>query len=87
MPKVTQTAHAMGITSPLTNSRPRCSAPSLRLAAGDGRRLRDDRRWRDPPSADRISQVVLPDGKSINLGSPPGNRIFSYAETYVATRC
>jgi penicillin-binding protein 1A len=31
-----------------------------------------------------ISRVVLPDGKTIDLGNPPGNRIFTYAQTYEA---
>ena len=58
--KVTATAHAMGITSPLTNFPSEVLGAGCRLTAGDGRRVRDDRQRRHPPSRHGDHQGRVP---------------------------
>ena len=59
MDKVTATAHAMGITSPLTQFPVRGAGGGRRLAAGDGRCLRHDRQRRRAHPSHRDHQGGL----------------------------
>ena len=58
----------MGITSQLTHFPPRARRLDRRLAARDGRRVRDDRQRRRAHPATAITKVVFPDGSVTNLG-------------------
>jgi penicillin-binding protein 1A len=84
MPKVTGMAHAMGITSPLTNypSEVLGAVSVSPLEMADAYATIADGGIHHTPTA--ISRVVLPNGKTIDLGNPPGNRVFTYAQTYAA---
>ncbi len=86
MDKVTAMAHAMGITSPLSD------LPSEVLGAvgvsplemADAYATIADGGIHHPPTA--ISRVVFPDGSSVNLGDAPGTRVFTEGEAYAATQ-
>ncbi|MHB8694743.1 MAG: transglycosylase domain-containing protein [Solirubrobacteraceae bacterium] len=84
MPNVTATAHAMGITSPLTDypSEVLGAVAVSPLEMADAYATIASGGIHHEPTA--ISRVVLPNGKVINLGSPPGNRVFSQGEAYAA---
>ncbi len=82
--KVTDTAHAMGITSPLSGY------PSEALGAvgvsplemADAYATIANGGTHYPPTA--ISRVRFPDGSSADLGAPKGTPVFSSGETYAA---
>jgi penicillin-binding protein 1A len=85
--KVTATAHAMGITSPLTGY------PSEALGAvgvsplemADAYATIANGGWHMAPTA--ITKVVFPDGSSdTSLGNPPKIKVFSDGEAYAATQ-
>ena len=84
--KVTQMAHAMGITSPLTGY------PSEALGAvgvsplemGDAYATLASGGLHRAPTA--ITKVVFPDGSVTNLGDPAPKRVFSQGEAYAATQ-
>ncbi len=84
LPKVSATAHAMGITSPLTNfpSEALGAVSVSPLEMADAYATLASGGVHHPPSA--ISRVVFPDGSTADIGSPAGNRVFSYGETYAA---
>jgi penicillin-binding protein 1A len=84
MEKVTQTAHAMGITSPLTNfpSEVLGAVSVSPLEMADAYATIASGGIHRPPTV--ITKVVFPDGSVVNLGDPKGNRVFSYGETYAA---
>ncbi len=86
LPKVTATAHAMGITSPLTDfpSEALGAVAVSPLEMADAYATLASGGVHHPPSA--ITKVVFPDGSSVNLGAPPGNRVFSPGEAYAATQ-
>jgi penicillin-binding protein 1A len=86
--KLDQTAHAMGITSPL-NGNPAevigglancCTmlemADAYATLANGGVHFR--------PTI--LGRVVFPDGSTMNLGNPPYRRVFSDGEAYAATK-
>jgi penicillin-binding protein 1A len=84
MPKVSATAHAMGITSPLTNfpSEVLGAVSVSPLEMADAYATIANGGIHYAPTA--ISRVVLPGGRSLDLGAPQGTRVFSYGETYAA---
>jgi penicillin-binding protein 1A len=83
---VTATAHAMGITSPLTGFpsealgavgvSPLEMADAYATIANGGNHV--------PPTA--IEKVVFPDGSVKVLGDPPKKRVFTDGEAYTATQ-
>jgi penicillin-binding protein 1A len=83
---VTATAHAMGITSPLTGFpsealgavgvSPLEMADAYATIANGGNHV--------PPTA--IEKVVFPDGSVKVLGDPPKKRVFTDGEAYAATQ-
>jgi penicillin-binding protein 1A len=84
MDKVTQMAHEMGITSPLTNfpSEVLGAVSVSPLEMADAYATIASGGIHHPPTV--ITKVVFPDGSVVNLGDPKGNRVFSYGETYAA---
>jgi penicillin-binding protein 1A len=86
LPKVSATAHAMGITSPLTNypSEALGAVSVSPLEMADAYATIASGGIHHPPSA--ITKVVFPDGSVVKMGSPPGNRVFSEGESYAATQ-
>jgi penicillin-binding protein 1A len=84
VPKVTATAHAMGITSPLTNF------PSEALGAVSVSPLEMADAYATLASggihhpATAITKVVFPDGSVANLGEQPGKRVFPYGQVFAA---
>jgi penicillin-binding protein 1A len=86
LPKVTATAHAMGITSALTDF------PSEALGAVAVSPLEMADAYATLASggihhdATAISRVVFPDGSVSDLGATPGNRVFTEGEAYAATQ-
>jgi penicillin-binding protein 1A len=86
LPKVSATAHAMGITSKLTNF------PSEALGAVSVSPLEMADAYATIASggihhpATAITKVVFPDGSVVNMGSSAGNRVFSEGESYAATQ-
>ncbi len=84
LPKVTATAHAMGITSPLTNF------PSEALGAVSVSPLEMADAYATLASggihhqATAITKVVFPDRSVVNLGDAPGKRVFPYGQVYAA---
>jgi penicillin-binding protein 1A len=86
--KLDQTAHAMGIESPLTANPSEviggltdcCTmlemADAYATLANGGSHI--------APTI--ITKVVFPDGSSVNLGDPQPKRVFSDGETYAATK-
>src|SRR5690242_4331234 len=86
LPKVSATAHAMGITSPLTNfpSEALGAVSVSPLEMADAYATIASGGVHHPPSA--ITKVVFPDGSVVNMGSSTGNRVFSEGESYAATQ-
>jgi penicillin-binding protein 1A len=86
--KLDQTAHAMGITSPLDGNPSEvigglghcCTmlemADAYGTLANGGNHI--------APTI--VSKVVFPDGSSLNLGDPKPTRVFSDGQTYAATK-
>jgi penicillin-binding protein 1A len=86
--KLDATAHAMGITSPLDGF-PSEVIGGLKdcctmLEMADAYATLANQGVHVAPTI--LSKVVFPDGKSVNLGSPPGNRVFSDGEAYEGTQ-
>ncbi len=86
MEKVTATAHAMGITSPLTNfpSEVLGAVAVSPLEMADAYATIASGGIHHPATA--ITKVVFPDGSVENLGDPKGTRVFSLGEAYAATQ-
>jgi penicillin-binding protein 1A len=86
LPKVSATAHAMGITSKLTDfpSEALGAVSVSPLEMADAYATIASGGIHHPPSA--ITKVVFPDGSVVNMGSSPGNRVFSEGEAYAATQ-
>ncbi len=86
LPKVSATAHAMGITSSLTNfpSEALGAVSVSPLEMADAYATLASGGVHHPASA--ISKVVFPDGSTVNLADPQGNRVFSPGEAYAATQ-
>ncbi|MGZ4218842.1 MAG: transglycosylase domain-containing protein [Solirubrobacteraceae bacterium] len=86
LPKVSATAHAMGITSKLTDfpSEALGAVSVSPLEMADAYATIASGGVHHPPSA--ITKVVFPDGSVVNMGSSPGNRVFSEGESYAATQ-
>ena len=86
LPKVSATAHAMGITSSLTNfpSEALGAVSVSPLEMADAYATLASGGVHHPASA--ISKVVFPDGSTVNLADPKGNRVFSPGEAYAATQ-
>ena len=82
MNKVSATAHAMGITSQLSNypSEVLGAVGVSPLQMADAYATLADGGVHHTPTA--ISRVVFPDGSTRNLGSPAGNRVFTYPQAY-----
>jgi penicillin-binding protein 1A len=86
MDKVTATAHAMGITSPLTNfpSEVLGAVAVSPLEMADAYATLASGGVHHPATA--ISRVVFPDHSVSDLGDAKGNRVFSPGEAYAATQ-
>jgi penicillin-binding protein 1A len=86
LPKVSATAHAMGITSSLTNypSEALGAVSVSPLEMADAYATIASGGVHHPPTA--ITKVVFPDGSVVSMGSPAGNRVFSEGESYAATQ-
>jgi penicillin-binding protein 1A len=86
LPKVSATAHAMGITSHLTDypSEALGAVSVSPLEMADAYATLASGGVHHPPSA--IAKVVFPDGSVVNLGSPSGNQVFTPGEAYAATQ-
>jgi penicillin-binding protein 1A len=84
MQNVSATAHAMGITSPLTNlpSEVLGAVAVSPLQMSDAYATLASGGIHHPPTA--ISEVVFPDGSRVDLGNRPGNRVFPYGQVYAA---
>jgi penicillin-binding protein 1A len=86
--KLDQTAHAMGITSPL-DAYPSEVIGGLKdcctmLEMADAYATLANGGVHIPPTI--LSRVVFPDGSSVNLGNPPRHRVFTDGEAYAATK-
>ena len=86
--KLDQTAHAMGITSPLDGN-PSEVIGGLRIGVtplemADAYSTLANGGYHVAPTI--LSKVVFPDGSSVNLGDPPHKQVFSDGETYAATK-
>jgi len=86
--KLDATAHAMGVTSPLDGF-PSEVIGGLKdcctmLEMADAYATLANGGTHVPPTV--ISKVVFPNGKVVNLGNPPGNRVFSDGEAYEGTQ-
>ncbi len=86
MEKVTATAHAMGISSPLTNfpSEVLGAVAVSPLEMADAYATIASGGIHHPATA--ITKVVFPDGSVVNLGDSKGTRVFSPGEAYAATQ-
>ena len=86
MDKVTATAHAMGITSPLTNypSEVLGAVAVSPLEMADAYATLASGGIHHPATA--ISRVVFSDKSVSNLGDSPGNRVFTTGEAYAGTQ-
>jgi penicillin-binding protein 1A len=84
MSKVSAMAHAMGITSPLSNypSEVLGAVSVSPLQMADGYATIADGGVHHPPTA--ISRVVFPNGRQVDLASTNGRRVFSPGEAYAA---
>jgi penicillin-binding protein 1A len=86
--KLDAMAHAMGITSPLQGNPSevigglKVGVSALQMA--DAYATVDNGGWHIPPTV--ISKVVYPNGKVVDLGSPPRQQVFSAGEAYAATQ-
>jgi penicillin-binding protein 1A len=88
MDKFDQTAHEMGVTSPLDGN-PAEVIGGLRLGVttlemADAYATIANGGTHYAPTA--IEKVVFPDGSVVNMGTPKSHRVFSYGETYAATQ-
>jgi penicillin-binding protein 1A len=85
LPKVSATAHAMGITSKLTDypSEALGAVSVSPLEMADAYATIASGGIHHAPSA--ITKVVFPDGSVVKMGSSAGNRVFSEGESYAAT--
>jgi penicillin-binding protein 1A len=86
--KLDATAHAMGITSKL-DAFPSEVIGGLHncctmLEMADAYATLANGGTHVPPTI--LSKVVFPDGKTVNLGNPKGDRVFSDGEAYAATQ-
>jgi penicillin-binding protein 1A len=86
--KLDQTAHAMGVTSPL-NAFPSEVIGGLKdcctmLEMADAYGTLANGGIHIPPTI--LDHVVFPDGSTLNLGNPPQHRVFKDGETYAATQ-
>jgi penicillin-binding protein 1A len=86
--KLDQTAHAMGITSPL-DAYPSEVIGGLKncctmLEMADAYATIANGGVHIPPTI--LDRVVFPDGSSVNLGNPTHHRVFSDGETYAGTQ-
>jgi penicillin-binding protein 1A len=86
MDKVTATAHAMGITSPLTNfpSEVLGAVAVSPLEMADAYATIASGGVHHPATA--VSRVVFPDHSVSYLGDAKGNRVFSEGEAYAAVK-
>ncbi len=87
MAQVTDTAHAMGITSPLSGlpSEALGAVAVSPLQVADAYATLAGQGYHTPPTA--ISKVVLPDGKvDTSFGSPTRTKVFTDGEAYAATQ-
>ena len=86
--KLDQTAHAMGITSPLTGNPSEVIGGLANccttLEMADAYATIANQGYHIPPTI--VSKVVFPDGSSVNMGDPPHKQVFSSGETYAATQ-
>ncbi len=84
MAKVSAMAHAMGITSPLSNypSEVLGAVAVSPLEMADAYATIADMGVHHDATA--ISRVVFPDGSEQDLGDPPGRRVFTDGEAYKA---
>jgi penicillin-binding protein 1A len=84
MPKVTATAHAMGITSALTNypSEVLGAVAVSPLEMADAYATLASGGLHHPPTA--ISYVVFPDGSKVDFGDAKPTRVFPYGQVYAA---
>jgi penicillin-binding protein 1A len=84
MAKVSQTAHEMGITSPLSNypSEVLGAVAVSPLQMADAYATLASGGVHHPPTA--ISRVVFPSGKVMNFDAQPGTRVFPYNQVYAA---
>ncbi len=86
--KLDATAHAMGVTSPLDGF-PSEVIGGLKdcctmLEMADAYATLANGGTHVPPTI--ISKVVFPDGKVVDLGNPPHNRVFTDGEAYEGTQ-
>ncbi|MBV9415115.1 MAG: hypothetical protein JO363_09075, partial [Solirubrobacterales bacterium] len=86
--KLDATAHAMGITSPL-DAFPSEVIGGLRncctmLEMADAYGTLANGGSHVPPTI--LDKVVFPNGKTVDLGDPPHNRVFTDGEAYAATQ-
>jgi penicillin-binding protein 1A len=86
--RVRSTAYAMGITSHL-DGLPAEGIGGLRIGVSplemaDAYATLANGGVHIPPTA--ITKVVFPDGKVVNLGDPPHQRVFPYGQAYAATQ-
>ncbi len=84
--KLDDTAHAMGITSPL-NAYPSeviggLSVGVTPLEMSDAYATIANGGWHIPPTI--IDHIVFPDGRTVSYGNPPRNKVFTDGETSAA---
>jgi penicillin-binding protein 1A len=86
MDKVSQTAHEMGITSPLSNypSEVLGAVAVSPLQMADAYATIASGGVHHAPTA--ISKIVFPDHSVVNLGNSPGDRVFTPGQAYAATQ-
>jgi penicillin-binding protein 1A len=86
--KLDQTAHAMGITSPLQGVPSEVIGGLAKcctmLEMADAYATLANGGYHVPPTI--LDRVVFPDGSTVNLGNPPHKHVFSDGETYAATK-
>jgi penicillin-binding protein 1A len=88
MDKFDQTAHAMGITSPLAGNPAEViggltyGVTTLEMADAYSTIANGGNHF----AATAIDRVVFPDGSVVNMGNAKPTKVFSYGETYTATQ-